>query len=443
MSLRGSDERLAELKRTDNWTNWRWILWEYGCLVAVIGGSVTVAEWVAAAGLEWWWNVPVFAVAILLIGAIQHRLAGLGHEASHEILFRNRLMNDLVGDLLCLFPLFASVHTYRLFHAAHHRFTNDPERDPDLVVLGRSKQVERFPMDRRRFVVTQLLRWLTNPWSMVRYQMDYFYINTLGKGGNPLLRGLEGSDVDDPRPRLGTVLGILGVVGYGVVLGVMNRVGLGEWLLAALGVGLVVAGVGMAWVPERWLFRSPFEQAYGPRVGGFLRVAYYLVVLTGMASARGVTGGRVVWYGLWLWLVPLGTSFAYCMLLRDLFQHTNADAGRLTNSRVFRPGRLLRWAVFVYGQDIHLTHHLYPGVPHYRLRELHEWLRQEDPRYAAAVVECGGLFRGDGRRPAIVDVLGPRWAGPAAGAIAAARRGRPEVGSGLRSQTEVDRRALS
>ena len=57
------------------------------------------------------------------------------------------------------------------------------------------------------------------------------------------------------------------------------------------------------------------------------------------------------------------TSFMFFMYLRDVYQHSNADAGRLTNSRVFFTDPFTRWAVFVYGQDMHIPHHLFPGGP--------------------------------------------------------------------------------
>ena len=69
---------------------------------------------------------------IILVGAGQHQLTGLAHEASHHILFKNRLCNDLASDWLCMFPLFGSTQHYRLQHIAHHQFVNDPDRDPDV-----------------------------------------------------------------------------------------------------------------------------------------------------------------------------------------------------------------------------------------------------------------------------------------------------------------------
>ena len=71
----------------------------------------------------------------------------------------------------------------------------------------------------------------------------------------------------------------------------------------------------------------------------------------------------------------------FFMFLRDVYQHSNADDGRLTNSRVFFTDPFTRWAVFVYGQDMHIPHHLFPAVPHYRLRKLHELLKWVHPDY--------------------------------------------------------------
>lgn len=101
---------------------------EYLCLVAVIGGAVVFAEYRLGWGLSWWWNVPVFTAAVILIGGLQHRLAGLGHESSHYSFMKNRHLNDLIPDLFCMFPLMTTIHFYRLFHFGHHQYTNDPAR---------------------------------------------------------------------------------------------------------------------------------------------------------------------------------------------------------------------------------------------------------------------------------------------------------------------------
>ena len=128
------------LREVDNSTNLMYLALEYLCLAAGGDGERSCSRYRAIVGARLVWNVPVFAVAIVLIGAIQHRLAGLGHEASHYSFMKNRLLNDLIPDLFCMFPLMTTVHFYRLFHMAHHQFTNDPARDPDFQNLGHGKR---------------------------------------------------------------------------------------------------------------------------------------------------------------------------------------------------------------------------------------------------------------------------------------------------------------
>ena len=169
----------------------------------------------AGRGCSWGWDVPVLALGIVLVGALQHRLAGLGHEAAHYTLLKNKLLNDLVGDVFCMFPILSTVHFYRLFHLAHHQYTNDPERDPDLVTLGGSKMVERFPMSRWEFIKAFYLRAFTEPLAFLRYEQDYIDINVLGRSENVYLRRLPGSNGSGRAwPRLGAVLGLIYLLAF-------------------------------------------------------------------------------------------------------------------------------------------------------------------------------------------------------------------------------------
>ena len=95
----------------------------------------------------------------------------------------------------------------------------------------------------------------------------------------------------------------------------------------------------------------------------------------------------------------------FFMLLRDVYQHSNADAGRLTNSRVFFTDPFTRWAVFVNGQDMHIPHHLFPAVPHYRLRRLHELLKRNHELYCDQVVETHGTFYNSQGQRTILDEM--------------------------------------
>jgi beta-carotene hydroxylase len=55
------------------------------------------------------------------------------HEGMHGIAHRSRPMNDLLGRLAGI-PLTITLPMFRGVHYEHHSHTNDPERDPDLIV---------------------------------------------------------------------------------------------------------------------------------------------------------------------------------------------------------------------------------------------------------------------------------------------------------------------
>jgi fatty acid desaturase len=176
---------------------------------------------------------------------------------------------------------------------------------------------------------------------------------------------------------------------------------------------VALVGAVAAALPDRAMFRSPFREAYSSRTAAVLRMGYFTLLLVILGYLRVATGGRSTTYFFLLWVVPIMTSFSYVMLLRDVYQHSNADDGRLTNSRVFVCDPLTRWAVFVYGQDMHIPHHLFPAIPHYRLGELHRLLKRSHAEYAAQVVECHGTFANRLGLPTILGTLSaPRPEGP-------------------------------
>ena len=200
---------------------------------------------------------------------------------------------------------------------------------------------------------------------------------------------------------------------YAVVLSLVLKALTGpncpQWLVPAGLAGIAVLAIVIRALPDWAVFQSPFRQAYSPRVAGLLRMTYYTAVLVALAHLRWATGGRSAIYPILLWVVPLRTSFMFFMFLRDVYQHSNADDGRLTNSRVFFTDPFTRWAVFVYGQDMHIPHHLFPAVPHYRLRSLHELLKWLHPDYRAEVVETHGTFHdAEGRRTILDEMTRPR-----------------------------------
>lgn len=83
-------------------------------------------------GVYWlrhsWWSLPVMSAEGV---AIAHLFA-LQHETAHNTAFTstrvNRSVSVTCGALLCIAPAL-----FRVEHGAHHRFTQEPGRDPELI----------------------------------------------------------------------------------------------------------------------------------------------------------------------------------------------------------------------------------------------------------------------------------------------------------------------
>lgn len=97
--------------------------------VAAVALSLVVTIAVAASAPHW----GVLAVAIVLIGALQHHCSLIHHEAVHYLLFRSRALNEAVGSIVASAIGFSMA--YRTHHLAHHRRLGHDD-DPDLDAYG-------------------------------------------------------------------------------------------------------------------------------------------------------------------------------------------------------------------------------------------------------------------------------------------------------------------
>lgn len=397
---------LRELTRTDNVTNFRYIARAWLVAVAAIGLSVWFFQSREAAGLSWWWNVPVAVVAIVIVGASQHQLAGATHEATHHTLFRHRLLNELASDWLCIFPMFGSTYSYRLFHLLHHQYVNDHDRDPDFVVLEESGHWLEFPVAKFHFlamVARQFL--LIGP---VRYMLARARYNAVGLTGKSPYR------LSRPGSRLPSRITIVYLVLLCCSLVPLYRTGnLGLMLIGPL--ALWLCGALTFWLlPSRHWEEARLKPVYPRPLLASMRLLSITLTFAALTILKHATGAPTFIYYFVLWIVPLFTSFSFFMILRQVVQHGNADQGRVTNTRVFLVNPLVRYAVFPFGMDYHAPHHIYATVPHYRLPALHTFLLLSDEEYRRQSVTVENYMvpaRATGERaPTVVEVLGPRWA---------------------------------
>ncbi len=90
-------------------------------LLAATGASIHAARG------HWWLPMALLAHGLVLVA-----LFAAMHEAVHYSAFKSRRVNEVVAWLAGLGILFNATY-YRQFHFAHHRYAQDPSRDPELL----------------------------------------------------------------------------------------------------------------------------------------------------------------------------------------------------------------------------------------------------------------------------------------------------------------------
>ena len=79
------------------------------------------------------WGVPFWPLLLPIQGILIIFLFTLEHEATHKTPFRTEWINEWVGRV-CGFLIVLPFTWFRYFHLAHHRHTNIPDKDPELLV---------------------------------------------------------------------------------------------------------------------------------------------------------------------------------------------------------------------------------------------------------------------------------------------------------------------
>lgn len=80
----------------------------------------------------WWKWLPAFFVYALMVLP----MFAVGHETIHKTAFSSSALNTLVCWLACI-PIYYVPEIFRRLHFAHHRHTQDPERDPEISIGGK------------------------------------------------------------------------------------------------------------------------------------------------------------------------------------------------------------------------------------------------------------------------------------------------------------------
>ncbi|MEO0414962.1 MAG: fatty acid desaturase, partial [Verrucomicrobiota bacterium] len=259
-------------------------------------------------------------------------------------------------------------------HRSHHSHPNDVGRDPNLDHGKAERVYDKFPLRNRSELYGYYWRFFWPPFVLINLVelVKAVSVGTKGQTKYP---------------------SVLGLVFLGVMIGLIRGALFFGFSMVGPRGGLLILGlIVIACIPgAHWERRS--GRSYSARVSAGLRLCYYWCLIGGLGVKAELTGHDPTLAFFVLWVFPLVYVFPYLMLLREIFQHANAGKGDLDNSRIIDCDALTRWALLGYGNDYHLLHHLFPSVPHYRLRELHERLLRVSPIYreeVEATADLGG-----------------------------------------------------
>lgn len=102
----------------------------HAALAIVVEWSAIVAAVALCEALGGGWLYPL---TVIFIGARQHALVVLGHDAVHYRLLPIRWLNDAVANLLLWWPCAATNEVFRQSHGAHHRYLGT-DRDGNIAL---------------------------------------------------------------------------------------------------------------------------------------------------------------------------------------------------------------------------------------------------------------------------------------------------------------------
>ncbi|MBL0923489.1 MAG: fatty acid desaturase family protein [Sphingomonadaceae bacterium] len=280
----------------------------------------------AAFGASWAWDknwifgLVATPVALFIIGGRQLGLAILMHEGAHGLLHPNRKLNNFLGQWPGGAATGSDLHAYRTYHLTHHKFTQQPE-DPDLPL---SKPFPTSGASLRRKAVRDMT-------GQTFFRQRRAQFATAWRGLKAMLTR-ESSNASRETSA-------------GRIFNLQSR----------SGIDAPVANVDGA-------------KATARTVGRFLLVQILLLAISLVLWG---------WMPFVLWLVALATTFQLFLRIRNIAEHACTTTGSedpFTHARTTYANLIERTTVAPYWVNYHSEHHLFMGVPCYRLRHAHMML---------------------------------------------------------------------
>lgn len=308
-----STEEWRALTRVSPWRGLWLIAHAWIASAAIIALAIAVGHWLA------------FVPAVFLLGGRQLGLAILMHDAAHGLTHPNRRLNNFAGEWLSGAAVGSDLQSYRAYHLTHHKFTQQPE-DPDL---GLSKP---FPTTGAS-LWRKIIRDLTGQ-TFAKQRAAQFAIAWVGL--RAILRG-EGRNPDAETRKDATA-------------------------------GTPFNRQGAAGINAPPTAGSAGAIAVARTVGRFLIMQALILVLS--LSLYG-------WTPFLLWIAALATTFQLALRIRNIAEHactTTGSSDPFSHARTTLASWTERALVAPYWVNFHAEHHLFMGVPCYRLARVHTLL---------------------------------------------------------------------
>lgn len=288
---------------------------------------------IAAVGLAAWSSNPLaWLLAVIVVGGRQLGFAILMHDAAHGLLHPNRKVNNFLGQWLTGAAVGSDLIAYRTYHLQHHKYTQQPE-DPDLSLS------KPFPTTRAS-LFRKALRDLTG---QTFFKQRVAQFGFAMKGLAAMIRG-ETADKSRASTKAGTPF---------------NK----------------QSDDGMT---------SPTIDVAGA-MAVTRAVARFLIVQAVLLVASLLLYGWTPWL---LWLAGLATTFQLYLRIRNIAEHACTTTGSddpFTHARTTYAGWIARATVAPYWVNFHAEHHLFMGVPCYRLPAVHAMLGRQGKHEAMTI----------------------------------------------------------
>ena len=150
---------------------------EWICIIVTLRVALYLADW------RW------YLLAGVIIGARQHALFILYHDATHYLLTRRRTANDFLINMAIGVPGLVPVEFYRPLHLEHHRHTGTA-KDPERLILYHQQ-----PWNFRPLAAKQLARQLLGDLLLVNTLRNLRAYKASGGAPPPITRPLTAAAI--------------------------------------------------------------------------------------------------------------------------------------------------------------------------------------------------------------------------------------------------------